>query len=489
VSSLQINVIGDSGPFSELGKSIGYQLKHQNSNYLLDCGAPVFQLLGESGLIDLDGIIATHAHEDHKRWFTDLALYCKFSPEMDERLHLIGTHRVIENFRLASQAALERTLNPQSNDIRSYSFEDFIKTTYIGPEPKYSVKKLHDGDGNYRWRVVDRDNNPIEPTRAKVVKPKSSLMPTMIFKDPADDIWVEPATYYSFNDDRFYDLSTESNAFELNEDFYITPYKAPAWHGPETNSYVFTVKEEGEVFFSSDTVYNPGLWETLTETRESKLSGTNQAFQDSLFIEDRIENLTEQIWSEKRLDRAKSLYEKDRVYIHDVSGPNPIVHTAYEHLEDFQGSLLLTHSPDEFVTKHPMAHLGKTYVLRNNELLERTKDGSQLPLQATCYVKKYSDYYVGFENPEGDYLFVQKSKGHYEITDDADSLDETDEVITRISLFRDIGGEYYPLLVNENTSYRLRDDGRVERLEDQENGSKGEIVEGKRHRLIDKTAS
>ena len=43
MQGIRVDVIGDSGPFSEIGKSIGYRISYRGNKYLLDCGAPLFQ--------------------------------------------------------------------------------------------------------------------------------------------------------------------------------------------------------------------------------------------------------------------------------------------------------------------------------------------------------------------------------------------------------------------------------------------------------------
>lgn len=43
---ITLKILGDFGPFSRVGKSIGYLVKAEQSNFLLDCGAPLFQQIG-----------------------------------------------------------------------------------------------------------------------------------------------------------------------------------------------------------------------------------------------------------------------------------------------------------------------------------------------------------------------------------------------------------------------------------------------------------
>ena len=76
---IRIEFIGDSGPFSRTGKSIGYRITIKDSAYLLDLGGPVFQHVGTDGIRAMKGVFATHSHEDHRRWFTDLALFMYYT--------------------------------------------------------------------------------------------------------------------------------------------------------------------------------------------------------------------------------------------------------------------------------------------------------------------------------------------------------------------------------------------------------------------------
>ena len=84
-----LRVLGDSGPFSRMGKSIGYQIEIGQSCYLIDCGAPLFHLIGGHGLKKVGGLLITHCHDDHKRWFSDLALFCRYAPDFHNKVFLL----------------------------------------------------------------------------------------------------------------------------------------------------------------------------------------------------------------------------------------------------------------------------------------------------------------------------------------------------------------------------------------------------------------
>lgn len=481
LSDLTINVIGDSGPFSRLGKSIGYLLEAGDSRYLVDCGAPIFQVLGDDGLNELDGIVATHAHEDHKRWFTDLALYQKFNRPHGNPVTLYASRTILDDFRVASAAAFEKTLSPDSDEIRTFTFEDFVEPTRIGPEPRYRIERREAGDRAHRWRVVDRSGDPLPPDRAKVVKPPNAVIPRMLFRDPSEDVWVDPESFYDFGDERFYEQDDRRKT-PLAGDLSVRPLQAPAWHGPPTTALLFE-SAEGELFMSSDTVYDTELWERLTRTRKRDSVRGDESFRNRYLLEEPLEDYVEQTWSDRRLRRARSAYDRNSPCFHDVSGPDSTVHTAYEEIEDFDRDLLLTHSPDKFTTVHPLAHLGKSFVLRGGKLLERTKNGDCFRPTADCYVKQFSDYLVGYEDPDGDHYLVREAPGTYEVTvrspEDRGDLEE----VTRVSLYRDIGGEYFPLLTEEDEEYYRRPDDTVVKLTHGEGTTEGSVVHGQRKDL------
>src|SRR5512145_497174 len=91
---IEVSVLGDYGPFSRIGKSIGYQVTIGRSSFLVDCGSPVFQKIGGHGLKDIKGLIITHCHDDHKRWFTDFALFNRYAPDIDRRVSLFTSDDV-----------------------------------------------------------------------------------------------------------------------------------------------------------------------------------------------------------------------------------------------------------------------------------------------------------------------------------------------------------------------------------------------------------
>ncbi len=84
VNGIEVWILGDFGPFSRTGKSIGYQVTIEGRKFLVDCGAPIFDIIGGDEISEIDGLIITHCHDDHKRWFTDIALYYYYSPHINK---------------------------------------------------------------------------------------------------------------------------------------------------------------------------------------------------------------------------------------------------------------------------------------------------------------------------------------------------------------------------------------------------------------------
>ncbi len=480
--SIEIRIVGDSGPFSRLGKSIGYHLIADEAEFLVDCGGPVFQMLGEQGLERIDGIVATHTHEDHKRWFTDICLFNKFPGTTDEPINLLASRRILEDYRHCSATALEQTLGPDSRRIVNYSFEDFARPMLIAPEPKYRIVKPEHPKNKDDWQVVDQRGNILGPEQARVIIPEKDVArPRLLFKDPELKEWVEPQAFYSFDDPCFYDQETYT-PYEHENGLKIYPYKAPAWHGLFVTAMMFEFNGN-RIFFSSDTRYDPELWKELTEKLEPAESPDAGAASENTVLKNRdINDYIERIWSQRRYKRAMEFYDKDNnlPVIHDVSGPWARVHTDYREIEDQTGELLLTHSPDVFTTLHPMAHVGKTFVIKENEFYEKNTGGDLFRPTADCYYKNFQNFFVGYENNEGGHFLVKTPRDTFDIKEQP--ADE-DRVLKQIQLYEDIDGRYFPYFKEKNAEYYKRPDGRVERLFHHKDGSKGTIVKDLRPNL------
>ena len=478
---LTVDILGDSGQFSRNGKSIGYRVKAGGSQFLVDCGAPVFPLLGSSGLAEIDGIVGTHVHEDHKRWFTDMAFHQKFTNKSEQQIHLLASKQVLNDYRRSSIAAFESTLSPNSQRIENRSYDEYIKTTQISPDPKYRIEQKFNNQKKSTWRIVDNQGNVVPRDRARIFPQEGKSQPRFLLKDPENGRWVEPATYYSFDDKRFYE--TESfRPYHHPSGLHITPIKATAWHGPPTTSLLFEFEDE-QIFFSSDTIYNPSLWNQLSQPQPPEKHPEDH---DSYLLHGDINDYNEQIWSKQRFDRANSFYNKNLIMIHDVSNPRSAVHTDYRHLENLENPFVLTHSPDVFTSLHPLSHPGKTFVIEDNEIQEVTENANRFPLNADCYLKEFSDYYVGYYNPEGHYALIRKESGQFEVkefdhTDQPEHRD--DQRIQRIDLYKEISGDYFPVLETNTEKYVTRPDGLVEKVHYDKKGSRGILVDGQREQL------
>lgn len=124
---ISLKIIGDTGPFSLVGKSICYQLEVGEELYLVDCGAPLFELIGAEKLMKVKGVFGTHSHDDHKRTFTDLALFYLYGGKGTKKLPLITTETIHEEYHKSSKAALERTLSLDSKRVVDVPYDVFVE--------------------------------------------------------------------------------------------------------------------------------------------------------------------------------------------------------------------------------------------------------------------------------------------------------------------------------------------------------------------------
>ena len=96
-------------------------------------------------------------------------------------------------------------------------------------------------------------------------------------------------------------------------------------------------------------------------------------------------------------------------------------------------------------------------------------------LNADFYFCNTNDFYVGFASESADFKVIEKEKKLLDIIP-ADAPTEYN-VLCKIQLFQDIQGQYYDYLHEDAASYRLRDDGKVEKVITTETGSNAKIVE------------
>ncbi|MGM0380649.1 MAG: MBL fold metallo-hydrolase [bacterium] len=477
-SGLYIDILGDYSTFSTAGKGIGYRIRADGASFLLDCGAPVFHQLGDEGINNLDGIIITHSHEDHKRWLTEIGLHNRYISTNGKSLPLLGIEKVLEEIETTAAYALEQTLSEDSSQIENIPFNNFFQPEITGPRPRYRCKKFEDRG----WRVVDEDNNILPPDKAKVFIVPGNRPPRMLFKDPEEKIWVEPESFYDFTDERFY-KDTENFAYKHKNGLKITPVKATFWHGLPGSSYLFSYEGE-RVLFSSDTHYNPELWKELASPlspvknpAEDKIAHKYQSTGD-------INNYIQQTWSKKRLERALNFYNGDIPLVHDVTTDGGVVHTPYKHLQKFEGELLLTHTPDNFTALDPLCSPGQVFKLKDDKFLQVTgKKAYQIP--GDCFSRNNEEFFIGIRDNSSSFVLVKNDTGNYQIFAEEESIPSTAEKIYNLKLYREINGDYYPVLKDGNKKYALNEAEEVVLVEENASKLKGKIITGKRQELLE----
>ncbi len=472
---IAVHILGDFGPFSRMGKSIGYLLEIGESRYLIDCGAPLFQQIGGHGLKNIEGLIITHSHEDHKRWFTDLALFNRYALDISRKVLLITSESVHEEVMRSSLPALGRSLSPDSERIIDIAYEEFVDCGTIGPRARYKITMLDEGMGRTRAAVTDRKGSEIGPDKAKIVISRKTGGCRMLFKDPDYGEWVEPESFYPFSSSVFYE--DEKNVRGCNG-FTIEAIKAPVWHGvPGIGVKVRTEKET--LIFSSDTCHDEELWKRLySEKRTRVLHMPENEFEASSVIYGDINDYIQRCWSEERYKEAVRAFE-GAVVMHDVYSRNSIVHTDYEKLDKTslnKGRAILTHSPDMMTSEWVLCDTDKSFRIKDGMFYEMVGD-DLYPMDADVYHKEGGRYYVGYRNERGKYTLHEKD-GLLRFT----SFDgrEVGVPLYNVDLYEDISGKYFPKIEHQGAFYRQRSDGRVELVELTQNGSSGKIVENHR---------
>lgn len=475
---ITVHVLGDHGPFSRAGKSVGYRLQIGQSYFLLDCGAPLFQQIGGHGLKEIEGLIITHCHDDHKRWFTDLALFFRYAPDMRKKLRLLTTEAVYSDLREASIPVLTKGLSDDSKTIRDVAFEEFVDFRIIGPRARYMIVAREEGSGKFGLVITDRQGNAIPPDDAKIIINPGTRKPRMLFRDPACGEWIEPESFYAFSSSIFYE---EDKNIYFGDGFTIEAINAPVWHGLASTGV--KIKKGGEtLIFSSDTVNDKKLWKWLcSEKRPQKLRMSKKDFESASIIHGDINDYIERIWSEERYGEAIGAFENAAV-IHDISVRNSTVHTDYERLKNttlIRERSLLASCPDRFTSEWVLCNSGKTYKIQGNRFLEVVGKKSY-GLNGDIYHKEQGKYYVGYKGDQGRYT-VYREKGLLSLA--ANGATTAGRPLYKVDLYEDISGGYYPALDGENAIYFERSDGKVELLKFNSLGSDGKIVEDQRERL------
>ncbi len=474
-----VRVLGDYGPFSAMGKSIGYQVSIGDSSFLVDCGSPLFQQIGGHGLKAIKGLIITHCHDDHKRWFTDLSLFNRYAPDIQHKLPVFTSEAINEGLVISSGPALNTSLNGDSRTVVDLTYTDYIDFRRLGPRAKYRIIRRDTGAGVSRLEVVDGHDVTVGPGLAKIVISAKNGSPRLLFKDPHYREWVEPEQFYPFSSPIFYEEN--SNLYHDPSGYTIEAINAPVWHGVPSIGVRFRTAAESLVF-SGDTAHDTELWQVLhTEKRPQQLHCSPGEFEAAAVIYGDINDYIERIWSSERYHDALAAFD-DAVVIHDIATRRSVVHTDYRRLEHTvlqKERTILTHSPDRMTSEWALSKADKSFLIQGKTFSEMVGD-RVLPMDAAVYHKQEGKYYVGYKNPDGA-TTVYDADGILNVGGEWENGTER----YRVDLYEDIGGKYLPKLADgDGSHYAERIDGRVERVTRHDEGSRGMIVEDLRGRLM-----
>ena len=477
---IQVRVLGDYGPFSSMGKSIGYQVTIGDSSFLVDCGSPLFQQIGGHGLKAIKGLIITHCHDDHKRWFTDLSLFNMYAPDIRHKLPVFTSHAINEGLQISSGPALNTSLSNDSRAVVDLDYSDYIDFRPLAPRPRYRIVRRTTGGGASLLEVVDEHDQPVGPERAKIVISVKNGAPRMLFKDQQYGEWVEPEQFYSFSAGVFYEGS--SATYHDPAGYSIEAINAPVWHGVPSIGLKFTTATEALVF-SGDTAHDVELWHVLhSEKRPQRLSCSLKEFDAASVLYGDINDFIERIWSHERYHEALAAFD-DATVIHDIATRRSVVHTDYRRLAHTVLSkerTLLTHSPDKMTSEWPLSKAEKTFQIQGRSFSEVVK-GEVLPMDAAIFHKQEGKYYVGYRNPDGA-VTVYENDGILNLGGEWGWQNGT--ALYNVDLYEDVVGKYLPMLADGDTSrYVERADGHVERVTFDEHGSRGIVVENLRGKL------
>jgi ribonuclease BN (tRNA processing enzyme) len=477
-----VRVLGDYGPFSSMGKSIGYQVSIGGSSFLVDCGSPLFQQIGGHGLKAVKGLIITHCHDDHKRWFTDLSLFNRYAPDIQHILPVFTSEAINEGLLVSSGPALHTSLSSDSKRVVDLAYDDYIDFRQLGPRVKYRIVRRDTGGGCSVLAVLDAHGGSVGPERAKIVISAKNGAPRLLFKDPDYGEWIEPELFYPFSSRTFYE--EDQNIYHDPAGYTIEAINAPVWHGVPSIGLKFRTEAESLVF-SADTAHDIELWKVLhTEKRPQRLHGSYEEFESASVLYGDINDYIERLWSRERYHEALAAFD-DAIVIHDVAARRSVVHTDYHRLEHTvlkKKRTILTHSPDKMTSEWPLSKAEKSFLIRGGGFSEVVGD-TLFPMNAAVYHKQGGRYFVGYRNPGGA-ATVYDNDGILNLGGEWDLEKGTE--LYRVDLYEDIGGKYLPKLPEGGVSHYLeRGDGRVEQVTRGEDGSVGTVVEDLRRTLAD----
>jgi len=480
INGITVKVLGDCGPFSTIGKSIGYQVRIGKSSYLVDCGAPIFQQLGGEGLQSINGLIVTHCHDDHKRWFSDHALYNRYALNASKMVFLLTTELINDELLKTSRAALEISLSLDSKRIVDIPYDALVSHKVIGPHPKYKIITVNKGNGLLCLQIVDRDGKVIGPDRAKIVINKKTDRPRLLFKDPDYGEWIEPESFYSFSSEVFYEK--DRNVYKDPEGFTIEAVKDHVWHGVSGIGVRFKTENES-LIFSSDTAHDTELWRQLyLEKRTPRIPLTQKEFVEASIIYGDINDYIERTWSEERFHGAIESFNNS-VVIHDIATRNSIVHTDYWKLNNTvlrKDKTILTHSPDRMTSEWVLSDVGKSFHIKGGDFFEVVGE-TLYPLNADVYHKEAGRYYVGYKSANGK-TTVYEDDGILDLSQGKKS--GLGSPLYQVDLYECIAGKYFPTLEDKKSIYWERADGKIELVKLFKEGSSGKVVDHCRDNLL-----
>jgi hypothetical protein len=481
-NGIDIKILGDFGPFSKVGKSIGYRLTIGQSTYMIDCGAPPFLQIEDRELANVDGLIITHNHDDHKRWFTDVALFHLYECEEHRKLFLLTTEDIYDEIVKASGPALDRSLSKDSKKVIDIAYDHYLKYQIIGPRARYRIVSRGEGSGKTALYVADRNGDILGPDKAKIIISQITGRPRMLFNDPDYGEWIEPESFYPFSSKIFYE--EDRNICRDKEGFTIEPIKAPVWHGISGIGLRICTEKE-TLIISSDTAHDKNLWKQLYKEKNSqRLNMSKEEFASTSVIYGDINDYIERTWSEERYTEAVNAF-RDAVVIHDIASVNSIVHTDYNRLENTflnKDKVMLTHSPDIITSEWVLCGIDKIYKIIGDEFFE-VVDNKLYLINADVYHREGEKYYVGYRKENGRHKLYEEN-GLLKLSDDEGANDG--KLLYRVDLYEDISGKYFPFIggKDKKSIYLKRKDGKVEFVEFTAKGSRGRVVEDHRERLF-----
>jgi ribonuclease BN (tRNA processing enzyme) len=456
-----------------MGKSIGYLVTIGDSSFLVDCGSPLFQQIGGHGLKCIKGVIITHCHDDHKRWFSDLSLFNMYAPDIQHKLPVFSSESINAGLQTASGPALNTSLSFDSKMVVDLDYTDYIDFKPLGPRAKYRIARQSNGSSGFTLAVLDVLGEIVGPEQAKIIISSRNETPRLLFKDHCYGEWVEPEQFYPFSSKTFYEEN--GNILYDPSGFTIEAINAPVWHGVPSIGLRFTTANESLVF-SGDTAHDTELWQALhSEKRPQRLPGSREEFEAASVLYGNINDYIERAWSSERYYEALAAFN-DAIVIHDIATRRSVVHTDYRRLEHTvlkKGKTILTHSPDKMTSEWPLSKAEKSFLIHGSGFSEVVGD-RLLPMNAAVYHKQEGKYFVGFHNPDGAVTLFEND-GILNLGGQWNWENGTE--LYKIDLYEDVGGNYLPLLENRGSDvYVTRDDGTVERVTRDEHGSRGVLM-------------